>query len=252
MTSDQNGNLKIQATPGSDMPLLDELDLLAELLPFQPERFELLELGCGLAAKTRAVAKRFAPVQVTAAEVDLKALAQNRAAQSSWEYADNIQFVDYGAQAIAKPDASVDAVLMFKSLHHVPAADLAQAMSEIRRVLKPGGLAYISEPVFAGELNEVIRLFHDEQQVRQLAFGAVCDAVGSGLLELVEQRFFRARVEFHNFDQFANAIIHATHSPHDLSTALLAQVEETFNRYASADGFVFDTPNRVDLLRRPS
>lgn len=252
MNSDQNGILRIQAAPDSDMPLLAELDLLAELLPIQQQAFDLLELGCGVAAKTRAIAKRFAPVQITAAEVDLRALAQNRAAQASWEFADNIQFVDYGAQAIAKPDASVDAVLMFKSLHHVPAADLAQAMSEIRRVLKPGGLAYISEPVFAGELNEVIRLFHDERKVRQLAFGAVCDAVGSGLLELVEQRFFRARVKFQNFDQFANGIIHATHSTHDLSAALLAQVEEKFNSYASADGFVFDTPNRVDLLRCPS
>lgn len=252
MNRDQNSSLTIQAAPGSDMPLQAELDLLAEMLPFNQQSFEVLELGCGVAAKTRAIAKRFAPVRLTAAEVDLKALAQNKATQAGWEFADNIQFVDYGAQAIAKPDASVDAVLMFKSLHHVPAADLAQAMREIRRVLKPGGLAYISEPVFAGELNEVIRLFHDEREVRQLAFGAVCDAVDSGLLELVEQRFFRARVKFQHFSQFANGIIHATHSSHDLSASLLAQVEAKFNSYASADGFVFDTPNRVDLLRCPS
>lgn len=232
--------------------MLAELDLLAEMLPFQQEPLEVLELGCGVATKTRAIAKRFAPVRVTAAEVDLQALAQNRAAQAGWDGADNIQFVDYGAQAIAKPDASVDAVLMFKSLHHVPAADLTKAMSEIRRVLKPGGLAYISEPVFAGELNEVIRLFHDERKVRQLAFAAVCDAVDSGLLELVEQRFFLAQVKFQHFDQFAQGIIHATHSSHDLSPALLAEVEAKFNSYASPEGFVFDTPNRVELLRCPS
>lgn len=252
MNPNQNSVLTLQATTDSEMPLLAELDLLAEMLPFRQEPFEVLELGCGVAAKTRAIAKRFAPVRVTAAEVDLQALAQNQAAQADWEFADNIEFVDYGAQAIAKPDASVDAVLMFKSLHHVPAADLAQAMKEIRRVLKPGGLAYISEPVFAGELNEVIRLFHDEQKVRQLAFGAVCDAVDAGLFELVEQRFFRARAKFQNFDQFANGIIHATHSSHDLSATLLAQVEKKFNSYASADGFVFDTPNRVELLRCPN
>ena len=47
------------------------------------------------------------------------------------------------------------------------------ALSEIARVLKPGGQAWISEPVFAGELNEVFRLFHNEEVVRETAFGAI-------------------------------------------------------------------------------
>jgi len=241
----------MQASTTNHTPLLEELDLLAELIPFAQPNFEVLELGCGGAAKTRAIAKRFAPVRIEAAEVDVRAQADNKAAHSGWAFADNIHLVDYGAQAIAKPDASVDAVLMFKSLHHVPAEDLASAMREIHRVLKPGGLAYLSEPVFAGELNEVIRLFHDEREVRQLAFTAVCDAVEAGLLELVEQRFFRAQVRFQNFDQFANSIIHATHSAHEVSPDLMVQVQEKFDAYTASQGTTFETPNRVDLLRRP-
>jgi 2-methylisocitrate lyase-like PEP mutase family enzyme len=66
---------------------------------------------------------------------------------------------------------------MFKSLHHVPVPLMDQALAEIRRVLKPGGLAYISEPVFAGEFNEVLRLFHDESIVRREAFSAIERAV---------------------------------------------------------------------------
>lgn len=239
--------MQLEATnPG---PLFAELDLMAEMLPLAGA--QVLELGCGGAAKTLAIAKRFAPARLEAAEVDKQAQAENKAAQPNWDFAGDIHFVDYGAQAIAKPDASVDVVMMFKSLHHVPAALLGKALGEIRRVLKPGGLAYISEPVFAGELNEVIRLFHDESEVRQLAFAAVCEAVDSGLMELVEQRFFRAQVKFQNFSQFANSIIHATHSSHLLSADLTAQVEKKFNGYVGADGFVFETPNRVDLLRCP-
>lgn len=232
-----------------DTPLYSELDLIAELLPINGS--QVLELGCGNAAKTQAIARRFEPACIEAAEVDGLAQAANRKAQPSWDVAENIRLVDYGAEAIEKPDASVDLVLMFKSLHHVPSDCLDKAMGEIRRVLKPGGLAYISEPVFAGDLNEVIRLFHDEERVRTAAFAALCHAVEDGQLELVEQRFFRAPVQFESFSQFANGIIHATHSSHQLSPALLAEVEARFDDFFQSNQGRFETPNRVDLLRRP-
>ena len=84
---------------------------------------------------------------------------------------------------------TVDVVLMFKSLHHVPVDLMDQALREIRRVLKPDGLVYISEPLFAGEFNEILRLFHDEQKVREAAFSAVKKAVDAGLFRLVEEIF---------------------------------------------------------------
>ncbi|MEU5875167.1 class I SAM-dependent methyltransferase [Glycomyces sp. NPDC047369] len=46
------------------------------------------------------------------------------------------------AQAIPYPDASVDAVLAMHMLYHVP--DVAKAVAEFRRVLKPGGTLLVS------------------------------------------------------------------------------------------------------------
>ena len=43
---------------------------------------------------------------------------------------------DFGAEAIPLPDNSVDIVMMFKSLHHVPGALLGDAMREIRAILR--------------------------------------------------------------------------------------------------------------------
>ena len=75
-----------------------------------------------------------------------------------------------GAQQIPLDDGSVDIVLMFKSLHHVPLELMEASLQEINRVLKPGGLAYISEPVFSGDFNDILRLFNNEKKVREAAF----------------------------------------------------------------------------------
>ena len=156
-----------------------------------------------------------------------------------------------GAQAIPAADASTDLVFMFKSLHHVPGELLAQSFAEITRVLKPGGLAYISEPIFAGEFNEILRLFHDEQQVREAAFAATCAAVDSGQLELVEEIFFDTPVHFADFADFEAQVIGVTHTQHHLSDQVHAEVKRRFTNNAGENGAEFLAPIRVDLLRKP-
>jgi len=139
---------------------------------------------------------------------------------------------------------------MFKSLHHVPMPHMDRALGEIARVLKPGGLAWISEPVFAGELNEVFRLFHDEQAVREAAFAAIRKAVAAGRLRLEKQLFFNTRSFFENFDQFDRRMIQVTHTDHRLAPDLYRHVKEKFETYMTPDGATFHPPQRVDLLRK--
>jgi SAM-dependent methyltransferase len=162
-----------------------------------------------------------------------------------------VTFKTYGAEAIDEPKDSFDIVLMFKSLHHVPEAAMDEALSEIRRVLKPGGLAYISEPVFAGNFNEVIRLFHDESIVRLSAFEAVARSVEAQKFELVEENFFANVFELKHFGQFEAGVLNVTHTDHDLTPELMQTVKDKFESYRSEDGYVFQAPNRVDLLRKP-
>src|SRR5512138_502579 len=169
----------------------DETDLVGELVSLAGAR--VLELGCGRADKTRLLARTAA--SVLALEVDRAQLAANLAS----EVPPNVRFEYGGAEAIPAADASVDVVLMFKSLHHVPIESMDDAFSEIRRVLKPGGVAYISEPVFAGDFNDILRLFHDEQAVREAAFAAVVKAVSSGTLALAKQSFFLQPMRFADF-----------------------------------------------------
>lgn len=226
----------------SALRVADEGDILKERLPLPGAK--VLELGCGKAEKTRLVAQTAA--SVLALEVDATQLAENQAAEKPG----NVQFAFGGAENIPIDDSSVDIVLMFKSLHHVPIERMDDTFSEIRRVLKPGGLAYISEPVYAGDFNEILRLFHDEKVVREAAFAAEVRAISAQRLSLVSQTFFLQPMHFDDFSQFENRILKVTHTEHRLSPALYEAVRSAFNRHMSPNGATFHMPIRVDLFRK--
>lgn len=206
----------------------------------------ILELGCGRAEKTRDIATTGFNRRITALEVDEIAHGKNLLIDDL----PNVKFVLSGAQNIPLGDESVDIVLMFKSLHHVPIELMETSLREIRRVLKPAGLAYISEPVFSGDFNEILRLFHNEQNVREAAFQAVKKTVDEGLFQLVEETFFNTPGHYRNFAEFENIIIKATHSQHHLNAQLYEHVKQSFERHMGDDGAHFLTPVRVDLLRK--
>jgi len=206
----------------------------------------ILELGCGSAEITRNIATTGRERKITALEVDEIAHHKNLQITDL----PNVTFVLSGAQKIPLKDTSVDIVFMFKSLHHVPLALMDDAMHEINRVLKPGGLVYISEPVFAGEFNEILCLFHDEEKVREAAFDTVRKAVDDGLFKLVEELFFNSPMKFENFAEFEENVINVTHSNHKLDEKLYAQVKQRFNQHMGDDGANFLMPIRVDLLQK--
>jgi ubiquinone/menaquinone biosynthesis C-methylase UbiE len=220
----------------------DEKDIINELLSLPGA--SVLELGSGKADKTRLVAQTAA--SVLALEVDPIQLAANQTADAPG----NIRFEFGGAEAIPAANASFDVVMMFKSLHHVPTELMDDALAEIRRVLKPGGVAYISEPVYAGDFNDILRLFHDEKAVREAAFAAEMKAVAAQQLSLVKQTFFMQPVHFDDFSQYENQILKVTHTEHTLSPELFDSVQSKFNQYMSPSGATFHMPIRVDLLAR--
>ena len=231
------------ADPVQDM-LVNEVKLMLAELPF--DGASVLELGCGKAEKTRLLAETGRPKEIVALEVD--DIQHRRNLQIS--DLPKVQFRRGGAEAIPAADSSFDIVLMFKSLHHVPMEHMDAALGEIARVLKPDGLAWISEPVYAGDLNEVFRLFHDEKIVREAAFTAIRKAVDAGRLKLEKQYFFNTRSHFASFDQFDQRMIQVTHTNHRLAPDLYRQVREKFESYLTAEGANFLNPQRVDLLRK--
>jgi len=207
---------------------------------------DILELGCGKADITRLIATGGPGRKVTATEVDEVQHSKNLLIKDL----PNVTFIVAGSEKIPADDASFDIVFMFKSLHHVPTELMADALAETQRVLKPGGIAYISEPVFQGDFNEVLRLFHDEEVVRAAAQKAIKQSIDNKSFTLVEEVLFNTPMRFENFEDFETKIIKVTHTQHALSSQLQQQVENQFARNMSNDGANFLMPIRVNVLQK--
>ena len=206
----------------------------------------ILELGCGKAMITRGIATTGDNRQIVATEVD------ETQHQLNLKITDlpNVNFVLAGAQDIPEDDASFDIVLMFKSLHHVPQDMMEKSLQEIHRVLKKGGIAYISEPIFDGDFNELISLFHDEEIVRKAAFAAIKASLARDDFELVEEITFNTPRHYDDFDDFNRRFLQVTHTDHELSDELLTTVREKFQSSMTENGADYLTPVRVDILRK--
>jgi len=217
-----------------------------ESLPL--DRTRVLELGCGNAEKTRTISLGGRVDSILAFEVEEIQHAKNKTVADL----PNVRFELGGTEHILAKNSSFDIVFLFKSLHHVPIEKIDQALSEIHRVLAPGGLAYISEPIFAGDYNEILRLFHAEERVREAAFSGIKRVVDSGRFELAGQVFFKTLVRFGNFLQFEETVMKVTHTNHQLSAELHARVRSKFSENMTERGAEFYVPIRVDLLRKAS
>lgn len=219
-----------------------EADIYNSLFDFEGKR--ILELGCGSAAHARKIAQAHPSCHIDALEVDKIQHEKN----IKGEAPANITFKEAGAEDIPAEDNTYDIVFMFKSMHHVPIDRMDDAMQEIRRVLKPGGMAYISEPIYAGDYNEVMSIFHDEKEVREHAFAAVQKAVNQGLLKLEEEIFFKTERKIESAAKFKEELLSKTFVEHKLDDVTWQKIEERFEKNMTQDGAVFLQPHRVDLL----
>ncbi len=220
-----------------------ELDILAALVPLAGK--DIIELGCGAAELARALMRRHPDSRFTGVEVDERQHAKNLAAPQP-----GMRFVAGVAQAIPFPDVSFDLALMLKSLHHVPVAEMAQALAEVVRVLRPGGHLYVSEPVYAGALNDVIRLFNEEGAVRAAAQAALDTALRMEVWTQVAEQRFDLAVHFADFADFERRTIGVTFAERHLDATQLAAVRAAFEPHLGADGARFTRPMHVRMLRR--
>jgi SAM-dependent methyltransferase len=222
----------------------EDIEVVAELLDLRGAR--VLELGCGAAWTTRQVMDLMGPAEVVATEVDrIQHEANLRVADLP-----GVHFRYGGAESIADPDGSYDAVLMFKSLHHVPIPLMDQALTEVHRVLKPDGHALFLEPVYAGAFNDLLRLFNDEGEVRTAAVAALNRALDQARFSLEAEVFYETPGTYDTWEAFEDRFLKVTHSQFDIDADRYRQIRSAFLAHMTPNGAHFHKPHRVDLLRR--
>lgn len=124
----------------------------------------LLDVGAGPGTITADFASRVARVTATEIDADALSLSQTLTAERGLS---NIDFAVEDVHALTFEDDTFDVVHAHQVLQHV--ADPVQALREMRRVAKPGGLVAARDADYAGfiwfpllpELDEWLRLYRE-------------------------------------------------------------------------------------------
>lgn len=101
-----------------------------------------LEIGCGRGVGTEIIFERFGASEVHAFDLDPDMVNQARKRLYRYDFSRLTLYVS-DAAAINESDASFDAVFDFAIIHHIP--NWKDAVSEVARVLRPGGKFYFEE-----------------------------------------------------------------------------------------------------------
>jgi len=104
---------------------------------------KVLEIGCGRGVGTELILDLFGAETVDAFDLDPRMVALARRRLSS--RGSRVRLWVGDAAGIEAPAEAYDAVFDFGIIHHVP--NWRVALSEIFRVLKPGGVLYAEEPL---------------------------------------------------------------------------------------------------------
>jgi SAM-dependent methyltransferase len=153
--------------------VMSDLEVLERLV--QPAGKDVVDVGCGGGALVRALTGRGA--RVIGVEISDSQLA----AAVDGDGGSGARYLVGRAQQLPLEDASVDAAVFMRTLHHVPPAELLDALREARRVLRAGGIVYVAEPLAEGEFFELTRVVEDERSVRAAAQDALARASAAGL-----------------------------------------------------------------------
>lgn len=220
----------------------DHKAILAEVLDVRG--LKVTDVGCGDGGMTRHLAH--AGATVVGIEPSPQQLARARAA----EPVAGETYMQGRGEALPFDDGSLDAVLYFNSLHHLPLAAMTPALAEAARVLRPGGALVAVEPLAEGAYFTAVQPMDDETAVRAAAYAAL-RSPPDGLARDAELTYLNT-VRFRDFGQFVDRVLAVDESRRQRLPTVEAEMRRRFDEGGRIeDGMaIFDQPMRLTLLRR--
>lgn len=231
----------------SIQPLLSDLEPITiiesdpQLLPDVQswKQRAVVDVGCGMGNMVAwFVSQGGHAVGVDTAERVARARARHPECAAS--------FVEGDATHLPLESASADMILFLASLHHIPESNMAKAMQEAVRVLKPGGQLVIVEPVAApGAYTSLTHMVEDETQVLKAA-KAVVDQFDRFGLELSAESHLAMKRRLADFrallDEYVNDPLECE--------ACRKRAESMTNALAAAEGTEPEQFTFLSICRR--
>ena len=219
---------------------MDALSLIHETFaPLSGRR--ILDVGCGPGT----LAKRLAEGGASVVGIDPGEAALSRARAA----VPDARFEAASGEALPFPDRSFDGAVMLNALHHVP--DPGVALSEAARVLVPGGLLVVVEPLADGSFFDALRPIEDETAVRAAAQDAIAAALSGGTFACRRDVTVERRESFASLDAFLDRVSAVDPARTATIRARRPVVEAAFLRAArrGADGaYGLVQPLRIHVL----
>ncbi|SAK76510.1 glycosyl transferase family protein [Caballeronia temeraria] len=180
----------------------------------------VLDVACGEGYGSSILAHRAR--SVTGVDISPEAVAH---AQSAYKDVANLSFMTGSASQLPLPDAQFDAVVSFETIEHL--YEQEEMISEIRRVLKPGGFLILSSPnkkVYSDD-----RDYHNEYHVKELYF--------EELDELLKRHF--PRVKYHGQRIATSSVIVPQRDPGAFYSAHTLNGDALDSRTAELDSIMY-------------
>jgi SAM-dependent methyltransferase len=219
---------------------MDALSLIRDTFAPLPGK-RILDIGCGPGTLAKRLAEDGAAV--TGVDPGEAALAKARAAVPA------ARFEAASGEALPFPDGSFDGAVMLNALHHVP--NPAGALSEAARVLVPGGVLVVVEPLAEGSFFEALRPIEDESAVRAGAQAAIARALSQGTFACRRDVTVARRESFASLDAFLARVSTVDPAREATIRERRAVVEDAFLQAAErgADGsYGLVQPLRIHVL----
>jgi ubiquinone/menaquinone biosynthesis C-methylase UbiE len=222
-------------------------DVLAEL----PAEAKVLELGCGSGAMWMACPERI-PAGWSLIISDFSAGMLDSAWRNLVTLGRGFKFEQIDAQAIPYPDETFDLVIANSMLYHVP--DRPRALSEIRRVLRPGG-HLVAATSGVNHLKEMDEWFRSTKSAMDFSAVANPFTLENGLEQL--QPFF-GQIEIRRYEDNLRiteipplmAYLHSTSRVGDAPEAVFAKLEQELTAELQAQGTIHITKDSGLFLAR--
>ena len=123
------------------------------------KKFKILEIGCGTGEYTRHFARLLPNATITGLDISPKILT---VAKEKCKQLVNVKFVSRSAYDTKFKKEDFDVVCGFYILHHL---DTEKTSSEIKRVIKPGGLVFFYEPNI---LNPIVYIIKSNKYIKKI------------------------------------------------------------------------------------